>query len=108
MTRGDYNTAMKQVNLAIHYDPLSRDAIVLRNEIVAAGGFEDESIHEYLHRGLAPVPGGSRDYSSGAIPGRNSKASARRSTRSPTIPGEPGPSADARRISSRAAGDSLA
>ena len=40
---GDYLAAMKQVNLAIHYDPLNRDAVVLRNEIVAAGGFEDES-----------------------------------------------------------------
>ena len=58
---GDYNTAIQQVNLAIHYDPLNREAIVLRNEIIAAGGFEDESIHEYLNRGLAPIPGGGRD-----------------------------------------------
>jgi type IV pilus assembly protein PilQ len=65
---GDYNTALQQVNLAIHYDPLSRDAIVLRNEIIAAGGYEDESIHEYLNRGLAPVPGGGRDYSKQGYP----------------------------------------
>jgi type IV pilus assembly protein PilQ len=65
---GDYLTALKQVNLAIHYDPLNRDAIVLRNEVVAAGGFEDESIHEYLHRGLSPLTGRHRDYSKQGYP----------------------------------------
>lgn len=64
----DYLTALKQVNLAIHYDPLNRDAIVLRNDVIAAGGFEDESIHEYLNRGLAPVPGGKPDYSKQGYP----------------------------------------
>jgi Flp pilus assembly secretin CpaC len=64
----DYNTALQQVNLAIHYDPLNRDAIVLRNNVIAAGGYEDESIHEYLNRGLAPVPGGGRDYSKQGYP----------------------------------------
>jgi type IV pilus assembly protein PilQ len=65
---GDYFTAMKQVNLAIHYDPQSRDAVVLRDEVVAAGGFEGESIHEYLHRGLAPFTGRHRDYSKRGFP----------------------------------------
>jgi type IV pilus assembly protein PilQ len=65
---GDYNTALKQVNLAIHYDPQSRDNVVLRNEIVAAGGFEDETIHEYLHYGLAPLSGRHRDYSKQGYP----------------------------------------
>ncbi len=65
---GDFLTAMKQVNLAIHYDPQNRDAVVLRDEIVAAGGFEGESIHEYLHRGLAPLTGRHRDYSKGGFP----------------------------------------
>src|SRR5204862_2126321 len=60
---GDQLVAMKQVNVSIHYDPLNRDAIVLRNDIVAAGGFEDESIREYLHRGLGPFTGRHRDYS---------------------------------------------
>jgi type IV pilus assembly protein PilQ len=60
---GDELTAMKQVNVAIHYDPISRDAIVLRNEVVAAGGFEDESINEYLHKGLGPFTGRHHDYS---------------------------------------------
>jgi type IV pilus assembly protein PilQ len=60
---GDQMTAMKQVNTAIHYDPLNRDAIMLRNDIVTAGGFEQESIREYLHRGLGPFTGKHHDYS---------------------------------------------
>lgn len=51
---GDFNTALRQVNLAIHYDPQNREASTLRQEIVAVGGFEDESVHEYLHQGVAP------------------------------------------------------
>jgi type IV pilus assembly protein PilQ len=64
----DYEVAMKQVNLAIHYDPQSGDAVALRNEIVAAGGFEDESIHEYLHRGLGSVAGRRPNYSRSGYP----------------------------------------
>jgi type IV pilus assembly protein PilQ len=65
---GDFNTAMRQVNLALHFDPLSRDALVLRNEVVAAGGFEQESIHEYLHYGLAPGLRTKPDYSRQGYP----------------------------------------
>lgn len=65
---GDYIVAMKQVNLAIHYDPMSIDAVTLRNEICAAGGFDDESIHQYLHRGLQPFSGRHRDYSRQGFP----------------------------------------
>jgi len=59
---------MKQVNVSIHYDPLNRDAIVLRNDIMAAGGFEQESIREYLHRGLGPFTGRHQDYSRAGYP----------------------------------------
>ncbi len=65
---GDYDTAMRQVNLALHFDPQSRDALVLRNEVVAAGGFEQESIHEYLHYGLAPGARTKPDYSKQGYP----------------------------------------
>jgi hypothetical protein len=65
---GDYNTAMRQVNLALHFDPLSRDALVLRNEVVAAGGFEQESIHEYLHQGLAPIGRAKPNYTKQGYP----------------------------------------
>lgn len=51
---GDYPTALKQVNWSIQFDPLNRDAITFRNEVLAAGGFEDESIHHYLKQGLHP------------------------------------------------------
>lgn len=60
---GDQLTAMKQVNVSIHYDPVNRDAITLRNEIVAAGGFEDEAINEYLRKGLGPFTGRNHNYS---------------------------------------------
>jgi type IV pilus assembly protein PilQ len=64
----DYDTALRQVNLAIHFDPLNRSAIVLRNEVVAAGGFEQESIHEYLHYGLGPTGRTKPDYSRQGYP----------------------------------------
>lgn len=65
---GDYLAAMKQVNLAIHFDPLNRDAIVLRNDIVAAGGFEDESQLAYLKYGLCPLTGPHTKYSRRGYP----------------------------------------
>ena len=89
---GDYNTALQQVNLAIHYDPLSRDAIVLRNEIIAAGGYEDESIHEYLNRGLAPIPGGGHDYSKQGYPWKEFEGFAPPDHTITHDPGQPGPS----------------
>ena len=70
---GDQVTAMKQVNLAIHYDPQSRDAVVLRNEVVAAGGFEDESIHQYLHQGLGPLDKHGPNYSRQGYPWKESE-----------------------------------
>jgi len=60
---GDQMTAMKQVNTAIHYDPLNKDALALRNDVLTAGGFEQESIREYLHRGLGPFTDKHHDYS---------------------------------------------
>jgi type IV pilus assembly protein PilQ len=87
----DYNTALQQVNLAIHYDPLNRDAIVLRNEVIAAGGFENESIHEYLNRGLAPVPGGGRDYSKRGYPWKEFEGFGPTEHTITDDPGEPGP-----------------
>ena len=64
----DFDLALRQVNLAIHFDPLNRDAITLRNEVVAAGGFEDESIHEYLKVGLYPWQRRYHDYSKQGAP----------------------------------------
>lgn len=67
-TTGDYATAIKQIDWSIHFDPLNRDAIQLRNDIVAAGGFEGESIHQYLNHALAPWDRPHKDYSKQGVP----------------------------------------
>jgi type IV pilus assembly protein PilQ len=90
---GDYRTALTQVNMAIHFDPENRDSINLRNEIVAAGGFEEESIHQYLHQGLRPLGRTRPDYSKQGYPWKEFEGF------SPEVhvegihnPGSPGPS----------------
>jgi hypothetical protein len=86
---GDYVTAMKQVNQAIHFDPQSRSAIVLRNDIVAAGGFEQESTHEYLHKGLGP--GVSPNYSKQGYPWKEFEGFGPPEISAVPDPGQPGP-----------------
>ena len=71
---GDFETALKQVNWAIQFDEMNRDAINLRCEIISAGGFEDESVHQYLHRGLKPLSGRRRDYSKAGYPWKSPPA----------------------------------
>ena len=89
---GDFDTAMRQVNLALHFDPLSRDALVLRNEVVAAGGFEQESIHEYLHYGLAPGLRWRPDYSRDGYPWKEFEGfSGEHHITATDDPGQPGP-----------------
>jgi type IV pilus assembly protein PilQ len=89
---GDFDTAMRQVNLALHFDPLSRDALVLRNEVVAAGGFEQESIHEYLHYGLAPGLRMKPDYSKQGYPWKEFEGfSGEHHVTAIDDPGQPGP-----------------
>jgi type IV pilus assembly protein PilQ len=60
---GDYDIALKQINLALHYDVNNRAAVALRNDIIGAGGYQDETIHQYLHYGLNPFTGRHIDYS---------------------------------------------
>lgn len=67
VTAGDYSSALKQVDLAIHYDPMNREAVMLREQIVAEGGFEDESVGQYLRQGLSPFSHG-KDYSKRGYP----------------------------------------
>jgi type IV pilus assembly protein PilQ len=88
---GDQLTAMKQVNLAIHYDPNAREAVVLRNEVVAAGGFEDESIHEYLHRGLSPLSGHGPNYARQGYPWKEFEGIGPPELSGPIDPGIAGP-----------------
>jgi type IV pilus assembly protein PilQ len=65
---GDHCRAIKQIDWSIHFDPMDRDAIKLRNEIVAAGGFEGESIPEYLNHARAPWNRPHVDYSKQGVP----------------------------------------
>jgi hypothetical protein len=88
---GDYVAAMKQVNQAIHYDPLSREAIVLRNEIVAAGGFEDESQCEYLKYGLTPLGGPHTNYARYGYPWKEQDAFGHHEITAIDDPGPTGP-----------------
>jgi len=88
----NYEVAMRQVNMAIQYDPLNRDAINLRRDIVAVGGFEDESIHEYLHQGLPPQQRVFKDYSKRGYPWKKPEGfSNEREISSIPDPGSPGP-----------------
>jgi type IV pilus assembly protein PilQ len=88
----DYTVAMRQVNMAIHFDPVNRDSINLRGEIVAAGGFEDESIHEYLHQGLPPQQRVFKDYSKKGYPWKKFEGfSGEPEVSSIPDPGSPGP-----------------
>ncbi|MFN0021539.1 MAG: hypothetical protein ACKVP0_25080 [Pirellulaceae bacterium] len=65
---GDYPRAIRQIDWSIHFDPMDRDAIQLRNDIVAAGGFEGESIHQYLNHALSPLHRPHMDYSKRGAP----------------------------------------
>ncbi len=64
----DYENALKQVNLSIHYNPQSREAVMLREQIVTAGGFEQESAGRYLRQGLAPFTHPHKDYTRKGYP----------------------------------------
>jgi type IV pilus assembly protein PilQ len=88
----DYDLALREVNLAIHFDPLNRNAITLRNDIVAAGGFEDESIHDYLKVGLYPWQRRFGDYSKQGVPWQKPEGfSDETNWRAMPDPGQPGP-----------------
>lgn len=65
---GDHARAIKQIDWSIHFDPMNRDAIKLRNDIVAAGGYEGESVHEYLNHARAPWHRPHMDYSKDGAP----------------------------------------
>lgn len=65
---GDHARAIKQIDWSIHFDPMNREAIDLRNTIVAAGGYEGESVHEYLNHARAPWNRPHKDYSKHGAP----------------------------------------
>ncbi|MEX2175606.1 MAG: secretin and TonB N-terminal domain-containing protein, partial [Pirellulaceae bacterium] len=88
---GDYNAAMRKVNLAIHFDPQSRDAVALRRDVVAAGGYHEESIPEYLHQGLGPVGRRRPDYSKQGYPWKVEEGFGEPQITALDDPGQPGP-----------------
>ncbi|GAA4422584.1 hypothetical protein [Bremerella cremea] len=51
---GDAYSALRYVNLAIHYDNTILEAVALREKIVAQTGLGDRSVHTHLKEGLAP------------------------------------------------------
>ena len=67
---GDYNVALRYINLAIHWDPLHQGAINLRREILAAAPHLETSVNENLRYGLAPHQSPVRDYSRQGYPWR--------------------------------------
>ncbi|MGE0758308.1 MAG: type II secretion system protein GspD [Pirellulaceae bacterium] len=51
---GDARSALRYVNLAIHYDPLHQNAIDLRQEILAAYPYLEPTTRDHLREGLPP------------------------------------------------------
>jgi len=51
---GDAYSALRYVNLAIHYDNQNLEAVALREEIVGETGLGDRTVHTHLKEGLAP------------------------------------------------------
>jgi len=47
-------TALRWINMSVHFDPLNRDALALRSEIVANSPFGDNSVDTHLRVGLMP------------------------------------------------------
>ncbi len=53
-SEGDACKALRYINLSIQHDPMSRQASVLRAEIVTNSPYGDRNVHSHLRKGLAP------------------------------------------------------
>lgn len=51
---GDAYSALRYVNLSIHYDSENLEAVALRETIVGQTGLGDRTVHTHLREGLAP------------------------------------------------------
>ena len=51
---GDAKAALRYANFAIHFNPLDRETIRLRSEIIAESGLGDRNVHTHLKEGLLP------------------------------------------------------
>jgi len=65
---GDADTALRYVNLAIHFDPLNQRAINLRRELLTACPNLEVTVDEHLHRGLHICDRPHHDYSQQGYP----------------------------------------
>jgi hypothetical protein len=88
---GDFETALRQIDWSIQFDSMNREAINLRQEIVAAGGI-NESIPEYLNQARAPWERTHKDYSQEGQPWRREQMPHEEPLFEPVEdPGIPGP-----------------
>lgn len=90
LAAGDFETALRQIDWSIQFDSMNREAIMLREEIVAAGGF-NESIPEYLNQARHPQNRTKRDYSKEGFPWRPGIGPPGEMILEPHDPGVPGP-----------------
>ena len=65
---GDAHTALRYVNLAIHFDPMERESTTLRDQIMHVTPVGNRSIHWHLKEGLVPPHKPHRDYSKKRVP----------------------------------------
>jgi type IV pilus assembly protein PilQ len=64
---GDAKVALKYANLSIEHDPLNREAIALRDEVVEVAD-PQESVHDYLRQGIKLGHHPKKDYSKQGSP----------------------------------------
>jgi type IV pilus assembly protein PilQ len=64
---GDAKVALKYANLSIEHDPMNREAIAFRDEVVAAAD-PHESVHDYLRQGIKLGHHPRKDYSKQGSP----------------------------------------
>jgi type IV pilus assembly protein PilQ len=85
----DAQTALKYANLAIHYDPMNREAIALRDQVVATAA-PNESVNEYLKQGLGWRDRPSIDYTKQGAAWKEGPALSLEQPASTYTPGQPG------------------
>ena len=51
---GQASRALRYANLSVHFDPMNREAVTLRSEIIANSPYGDRTVDSHLREGLAP------------------------------------------------------
>jgi type IV pilus assembly protein PilQ len=60
---GDVDMALRYCNLALHFDPNHRSAVLLRREVISVAPGLEVSVHDHLRHGLGPGQLPHLDYS---------------------------------------------